>query len=103
VNVATFVKVASVDDIPVGTGRGYKVMGKSIAVFNVEGEFHAIDGSCPHQGGPLGEGYLKGTVVTCPLHFWQFDVVRGHSPDFPDASIDKFKVKVDGQDVLVEV
>ena len=48
-----------------------------VAVANVAGEFHVIDGLCPHQGGPLGTGTLCGTVLTCPWHGWQFDVTTG--------------------------
>ncbi len=48
-----------------------------VALANVSGEFHAIDGLCPHQGGPLGTGALCGAVLTCPWHGWQFDVATG--------------------------
>ena len=98
-----FVRVASVDEVPEGTGKAVEANGQPVALFNVGGDFHALDGVCPHQGGPLGEGYLKGTVVTCPLHFWQFDVVKGHAPDFPDARITKFRVKVEAGQILVEI
>ena len=47
------------------------------AIFNVEGTLRALDGVCPHQGGPLGEGRLEGCRVTCPWHGWQFDVETG--------------------------
>jgi nitrite reductase/ring-hydroxylating ferredoxin subunit len=97
------VRVASVSEIPAGTGKAVQANGRAVALFNVDGVFHAIDGTCPHQGGPLGEGYLKGTVVTCPYHFWQFDVVTGRAPDFPQASIATFPVTVEGDDVFVEV
>ena len=51
--------------------------GRMVAIANVEGTLHAIDGLCPHQGGPLGTGMLCGTILTCPWHGWQFDVVSG--------------------------
>ena len=98
-----FVLVATVAEIPAGTGKAVKADGRPIAVFNIGGTFHAIDGTCPHQGGPLGEGFLEGTVVSCPWHFWQFDVVKGHATDFPEASIPKYQVKIEGQDIYVEV
>lgn len=98
-----FVRVASVGEIPTGTGKALHARGRPVALFNVGGSFHAIDGTCPHQGGPLGEGYLKGTVVTCPYHFWQFDVVTGQAPDFPQATIERFRVKVEGGEIFVEV
>lgn len=51
--------------------------GRVFAVYNVDGQFHALDGICPHAGGPLGKGTLRGGVVTCPWHGWQFHVATG--------------------------
>lgn len=62
---------------PPGEGRECVVAGKIIAVYNISGKFHALDGICPHQGGPLGKGRLVGCVVTCPWHGWQFDASTG--------------------------
>ena len=101
--MSSFVKVAGVGDIPEGTGRAVVAHGRRVALFNVGGTYHAVDGMCPHQGGPLGEGILDGSIVSCPWHFWQFDVVKGHAPDFPEASIPKFKVKVEPDGIYVEV
>ena len=51
--------------------------GRVFAVYNVDGHFHILDGICPHAGGPLGKGTMRGNVVTCPWHGWQFDVTTG--------------------------
>jgi nitrite reductase/ring-hydroxylating ferredoxin subunit len=101
--MAEFFKVAMVSEIPEGTGREVMANGRRVALFNVAGAFHAMEGVCPHQGGPLGEGILDGSVVSCPWHFWQFDVVTGHPPDFPEATLPKFRVKIEAGDVFVEV
>src|SRR3989449_9719950 len=77
--MANFVKVASCADIPEGTGKTVEVGGKKIAVFNVGGAFYAIDNTCLHRGGPLGEGMLEGTTVTCPWHGWQYDCRTGQN------------------------
>ncbi|MFQ5950457.1 MAG: Rieske (2Fe-2S) protein [Candidatus Geothermarchaeales archaeon] len=61
-----FVTVARVGEIPPGEGRVTTVNGTKVALFNVDGEFYAIDNTCLHLGGPLGEGALEGTVVSCP-------------------------------------
>lgn len=98
-----YVRVASTGDIPEGEGRAFEVNGKTVAVFNSGGTFYAIDNECKHQGGPLAEGELDGTVVTCPLHAWTYDVTTGESPDDPDCKTDCFAVKVEGDDLLVEV
>jgi len=97
------VQVALAAEVPAGTGLAVEAEGRLVALFNVGGEFYAVDGLCPHQGGPLGEGILDGEVVTCPWHFWQFDVVKGHAPDFPEAAITKFRVEVIEGAVFVEV
>ena len=98
----SFVKVATVDEIR--PGKGKLVMGsleKPIALFNVDGEFCAINYICPHMGGPLGEGELKGYVVTCPWHGWTFDVRTG-LPDHPGGhSVSAYNVRVEGNDILV--
>lgn len=75
--MAESVRVASISDIPPGRGKEIVIGDRLLAVFNVEGEFHALDGICPHAGGPLGDGALTGNIVTCPWHGWQFDVTTG--------------------------
>src|SRR5690348_14357617 len=73
------IRVAAVSDVPPGTAREVMAGDQVVALFNVDGRFYALDGVCPHAGGPLGEGALRGTVVTCPWHGWQFDVVSGEN------------------------
>ena len=101
--MAEFVQVAKTNDIPAGQGKMYEVKGRQVAVFNVAGQFHAIDNVCEHQGGPLAEGELDGCVVTCPWHGWTYDVSTGASPDDPDTRVRRFDVKVEGDELLVAV
>jgi nitrite reductase/ring-hydroxylating ferredoxin subunit len=101
--MAEFVKVASVSDLAPGECKSVKVNNTYVALFNVDGTFHAIDDTCPHQGGPLGEGFLDGCVVTCPWHGWRFDVTTGVSPIVSRIFVKKYEVKVEGEDVLVAV
>jgi nitrite reductase/ring-hydroxylating ferredoxin subunit len=75
--MSRFVPVAKVDELPPGSGREFTIEGRIVAVFRVGQEFHALDGICPHAGGPLGDGVLQGCIVTCPWHGWQFDVSTG--------------------------
>jgi nitrite reductase (NADH) small subunit/3-phenylpropionate/trans-cinnamate dioxygenase ferredoxin subunit len=96
-----FVTVAQVEEIPPGTGRTVEVNGIWIALFNVGGTFYAIDNTCPHAGGPLGEGTLRGTVVECPWHGWKFSVVSGHREGNPNFEVACCQVRVDGHDVQV--
>lgn len=96
-----FVAVARVHEIPPGTGRTVEVNGMWIALFNVDGTFYAIDNSCPHAGGPLGEGKLRGTVVECPWHGWKFDVASGERVGNPTFQVACCEVRVRGNEVQI--
>jgi nitrite reductase (NADH) small subunit len=98
-----FVRVAAVDDVKPGQGLVAEVNGKALAVFNVDGQIHVIDNTCAHRGGPLGEGELEATVVTCPWHGWQFDVTTGACVNNPSARVQSYPVKVEGSDVKVQL
>ena len=99
--MADFVRVAAVADVQPGTGKCVEVNGRQIALFNVEGTFHAIDNTCLHRGGPLAEGELEGNIVTCPWHGWQYDVLTGCNTMDETERVDRFDVKVEGGDVFV--
>ena len=88
--MATFVKVGEVADVPPGSGKCVEVNGRQIALFNVGGTFHAIDNTCLHRGGPLAEGELDGTVVTCPWHGWQYDVTTGQNTMDESECVERF-------------
>jgi nitrite reductase/ring-hydroxylating ferredoxin subunit len=75
----------------------------TIAVCNAEGEVHALEGICPHAGGPLGQGALHGATLVCPWHAWEWDVRTGGLDVDPDFKIPKFAVKVEGDDILVDI
>ncbi len=98
-----FVRAASAADLKPGENKTVMVNGEEVGLFNVEGQFFAISNQCAHRGGPLGEGYLEGDVVTCPWHGWKFNVKTGVSPVMPTAKVPTFQVKVEGEDVLVAV
>jgi 3-phenylpropionate/trans-cinnamate dioxygenase ferredoxin component len=96
-----FVTVAMVEDLPPGMGKTVEVQGVWIALFNVDGSFYAIDNTCPHAGGPLGEGSLTGDVVECPWHGWKIHVCTGQRPDNPDIAVVRCPVRVEGNQVKV--
>jgi nitrite reductase (NADH) small subunit len=99
--MSKFVPVALVSEIPVGTARPYIVGDREVAVFNVDGTFYAIENGCPHQGGPLAEGWIEGNVVTCPWHAWCFDVTDGKMTLGGFTSVDAFDVQVEGSTINV--
>lgn len=104
--------VAAVDEIPSGGRKIVDVAGRSVGIFNLDGEFFALRNSCPHQGGPLCRGALSGFVssagpgdyrydrpgeiLRCPWHGWEFDVRTGQS------WVDPQRVRVRRYDVSVE-
>ena len=96
-------RVASKSEIPQGTGKCVEINGREIALYMIDGKVHAMDHICPHQGGPLAEGGLDGTIVTCPWHGWSFDVISGACTFNPAISQQTFKVKEEGDDIFVEV
>ena len=98
-----FQKVASLNDIVQGRSVVVEVSGKEIALFNVSGEIFAISNACPHQGGPLGEGEVEDTVVTCPLHGWRFRLDNGEGLTMPHSKVERFDVKIEGNDILIDL
>lgn len=101
--MADFTKVAEVHEIPEGTGKVFEVNGNQVAVWNVGGNYHAFQNVCPHRGGPVGEGELEGTTITCPWHGWSFNVVTCEGIVNPAAKLTRYEVQVDGSEVKVGV
>jgi nitrite reductase/ring-hydroxylating ferredoxin subunit len=96
-------RAAKVSEIPPGSIRELQVAGKPVALANIGGRFYAIDNTCLHRGGPLGQGQLEGSVVTCPWHGWQFDVRTGKALMNPTAGLGCFRTEVQGEDVFLEL
>ncbi len=99
----SFVKMATLAELPVGSAKEVEHDGRIYAIFNVDGVISAIDGICPHQGGPLSEGEMNGTCVSCPWHGWEFDVRTGQSSLNGKLKQPVYEVKVEGDDVFVSV
>lgn len=77
------------------------VRDKPMALFNVGGEFYAINYVCPHMGGPLGEGKLTGSVVSCPWHGWTFDVRSGLADHPGGHCVSAYEVVVEGEEIKI--
>ena len=99
--MARFVKVAKVNEMPPGTAREFQADGRMIALFNVDGSFYAVDNTCLHRGGPLGQGTLEGEVVTCPWHGWQYNVKSGEAVFNEQIKVQCYEVKIEGDDICV--
>jgi nitrite reductase (NADH) small subunit/3-phenylpropionate/trans-cinnamate dioxygenase ferredoxin subunit len=99
--MSEFVTVATTEDIPPGTGKTVEVHGVWIALFNVAGSFFAVDNTCPHAGGPIGEGRLTDDVVRCPWHGWEFNVCTGERVGNPNFTVACCPVRVEGNQVQI--
>lgn len=102
--MAGFVKVGTTGELVPGQGKRVEVGGKKIALFNLDGTYYAIDDTCPHKGGPLSEGDLAGSEVTCPWHGATFDVTTGNVLGPPASKgVSRYNVRVSGESVEIEV
>lgn len=72
--------LGSVAQLPLGEGRAFQVGEHQIAVFRTRGgSIYATQAHCPHRGGPLIDGLIGGTILSCPLHAWKFDLRTGEA------------------------
>ena len=101
--MSEWIHVAAVEECPPGTCIERIADGHVVALYCVDDNFYALNGVCPHQGGPLGKGALNGCVVTCPWHGWQFDVRDGQSQLSQSIRQDSISVKVENGNVYVDL
>jgi len=101
--MADFEDIAGVNDLPVGRVRTVVVGEKKIALARTSSGWFALDNTCPHRGGPLGEGDVIGAELVCPWHLWGFDVVSGVCLGNPEVRVATHEVKLEGERVLVKL
>lgn len=102
--MAKFVRVCSTTDLAEGTVGYAEVDGLRLAICHQDGGFYAIDDVCTHDGGPLDQGLLQGFNIECPRHGAKFDIRTGRVTALPAiVPVDTYEVKVEGDDVLVDV
>ena len=98
-----FERATKIEEIPPGQIREITVSGKPVAVANVDGKLFAINSVCLHHGGPLGDGELEGTVVSCPWHGWQYDVRSGENEFDLAIRLRTYDVQVEDGEIRVSV
>ena len=102
--MATFVRVADVNEVASGQAKRVDIGGRSIAIFNVDGRYFAIDDACNHRGGPLSEGQVEGEAVVCPWHGASFSLTTGALLSPPGRGpVNSYPTRVNGQDVEVGI
>lgn len=98
-----FVPAVAAASVPPGGAVEVTVAGRAVAIFNVGGTFHALANRCPHRGGPLGQGFVDGSQVSCPWHNYTFDVTTGENVVSADLKVPRYPVKVEDGQVYVKV
>ena len=101
--MTVWINVCKFDEVEEGKARTVSANEKLLALFKSEGKVYALDNSCPHRGGPLGEGHLEGMEVTCPWHAWSFNIKTGACESMPGMKQTTFPTKVEKGEVWVEI
>ncbi len=102
--MAEFVRVCSQSELPQsGTVHEFSVAGRALCVANVDGAICVLDGTCPHEGGPLGEGTIENGRVVCPWHAFAFDVLTGEAEDDPSVKAEVLEARVENSELRVKL
>ena len=102
--MSKLIKVATVDEVPVNGSKLVEIDFVRIALFNLNGEFYAIEDVCTHDGGPLVEGEIvNGHEVKCPRHGARFDIRTGEALSLPAFEpTAAYEVYIQGNDVFID-
>ena len=99
--MSPFIKIAKNSELPkVDSANKFTANDRTICIANVNGEYCAMDNVCPHEGGPLGLGFVDGTKVVCPWHGWEIEAKSGKALTGP-GSVAVYELRIEGDDVLV--
>lgn len=98
-----FHEIARMGELPAGRTKSVVVGDRKIALFHTASGFFASENSCPHRGGPLGEGDLIGDEIVCPWHLWGFDIRSGVCTGNAQIRLTTHEVKTEGDRILVKL
>ena len=101
--MSDFQPVGRIAEFAAGQGRMVTVNGRHVALFRLGEEFFALDNMCLHRGGPLCDGQIKNDVVTCPWHFWSYEIRTGMMVQDPRVGVSRHEVRVDGELISVRL
>ena len=93
--------VARASAVPSGMGTVVTVKGQEIAIFNLNGQFYALDNRCPHQDYPLGMSPIFDNLVICIGPAWRFDIKTGECYSVPGGGVQTYEVLVEGDEVKI--
>ncbi|MGP3698538.1 nitrite reductase small subunit NirD [Rhodobacter sp. NSM] len=99
----SMIDIGALDEIPAQGARVVKTAHGCLAVFRTaDDRVFALDDRCPHKGGPLSEGIVHGTSVTCPLHGWVFSLETGLAQGADEGHVRTFATTVEGGRILID-
>jgi nitrite reductase (NADH) small subunit len=99
-----FVRICAKSELPAESQAAEITVGnRVICVANVNGAISAIDNVCVHHGGPLAQGMVDGDKIVCPWHGWQYSLKTGEVTHNPAAKVAVYRLKIEGEDVFVEL
>jgi nitrite reductase/ring-hydroxylating ferredoxin subunit len=102
--MAEFVRIGSRSEMPEqDEAREFMVGERVICVANVGGTLSAMDNVCLHRGGPLGQGFVSSGKLICPWHGWEFNPKTGEAVQNPGSYVPVYAIKIEGDDVLVQI
>jgi nitrite reductase (NADH) small subunit len=102
--MSEFVRICAQGELPAaGNVKEFTVDGRALCVANVDGAICVLDGTCPHEGGPLGEGSIEGGKVVCPWHEYAFDVHTGANDEDPDVKASVLEAKVENGELRAKL
>jgi nitrite reductase (NADH) small subunit len=98
-----WIDIGALDAIPVHGARIVRTKAGCIAVFRTADDMvYAIDDRCPHKGGPLSQGIVHGTSVTCPLHNWVISLETGKALGADVGEVRTYALKVEAGRLLLD-
>lgn len=102
--MSKWISIAKINEIPLGGHKAITINGTPVVLFNLEGEYYAIENRCTHQDFPLSEGCIIDNEITCPLHGAKFNIKTGEvtaPPAFMD--VQTFAVRIEQENIQVEL
>jgi nitrite reductase (NADH) small subunit len=102
--MSDWIEITQIDEIPVLGSRVVKTGSKDIAIFRTSDDrIFAVRDACPHKQGPLSQGIVHGTSVTCPLHNWKIDLASGEALGADEGCTNVYDTKVENNMVYLRI
>lgn len=99
-----WIDIGALDSVPARGARVVKTAHGCVAVFRTaDDQVFALDDACPHKGGPLSQGIVHGTSVTCPLHNWVIDLTTGRAMGADEGAVNTMPLRVEAGRILLDI